>query len=694
MLNSKRYEILIVDDNVGNLQLLSKILSDDGFSVRPASSAALALRSIDVKKPDLILLDVKMPGMGGVELCLNIKLSKKNHDVPILFISAEDNSEEKLACFNAGGVDFIKKPFESQEVIARIKTHIRLNELTHHLEELVNKKTEDLIAANLEIQKEYNNKKEIQEELFEKEQQFRRAIEEAPFPAIIVTDDGQVLTVSRSWKEITGYRDQEILTINDWISLVSGDDKKQVAAEAEKIFEFSTRKEQGEFTIICKDGTLRVWEFSSVGLGRLSDGRKIAISMAFDVTERKKTVEETQLMNERLEQALIRSNQLAEEAEFANKVKSEFLSNFSHEIRTPLNSILGFTEFLSESAQENNIKFYLKKISTSGQELLLLIDDILDLSRMENGTNILRNEMFQLVNMLYTTIEMVHGRALKKNLKLEIEVAPDLLGKNILGDYLKLQRVLLNLLNNAIKFTENGEIKLVAKKELNTLGGKDLIFEVHDTGVGIPSDKQPLLFKSFAQIDSGPSKSKQGLGLGLSISKQIILMMKGEISVTSVVNKGSTFILKIPYIEGETKFNEDNSLNVPSVSLDPLRILLVDDSDENRALIQVFLKKLPYQIEEVCNGFDAILKFKENCYDIVFMDIQMPGMDGFEATYQIRNWEKEQHRKFTPIVALTAYALKEEAEKCLAAGCSLHVAKPISKKKLLEIIFEQTKKQI
>lgn len=375
------------------------------------------------------------------------------------------------------------------------------------------------------------------------------------------------------------------------------------------------------------------------------------------------------------------------EAVIANKAKSEFVSNISHEIRTPLNAILGYTDYILETTKEGETKEYLIRISKAGQNLLSLINNILELSKIESGIKTLELKPTHLSVLIYDTVEMLRERAMRKKIVLKANIAEDIKNSYIITDQLKLQRVILNLLTNAVKFTDQGEVALSIFKRTNGSQTVDLIVEISDQGIGIAQDKIPLLFKRFSQIDGSASKKFEGTGLGLSICKEIIDLMGGKISVKSIAGHGSTFTFEIPFIEtNEISLVESQKTEPPKICQEEIKILLADDSDENRALIQVYLKGLPYFIDMAKDGKEAVEKFQTTHYHIVFMDMQMPEVDGFEATKRIRAWEKENKRRKTPIIALTGFALKEEQDKCYAAGCSLHVAKPVKKQELLTII--------
>jgi len=434
-----------------------------------------------------------------------------------------------------------------------------------------------------------------------------------------------------------------------------------------------------DLVVIRPDGTKSLLEiFGSPVLD--TNGNVLAGLVTFHDISNRKEIERT------LKENNIHLQELSIQAELATKAKSEFVSNLSHEIRTPLNSILGLTDYLLENSGDQETKVYLTKICKSGQALLSLINNILELSKIESGISSLELKEFMLLPMIRNTVEMLEERAWKKSLSLKLDFDPALTNCCLLSDQLKLQRVILNLLNNAIKFTERGEVKLVVKLET------DLVFEVHDTGIGIPQEKRFLLFKRFSQIDSSSTKKYEGTGLGLSICKEVVDQMNGSINVESVEGHGSIFSFKIPFVEVQKKLETEKAHVASSLIYEKeLSILLVDDAEENRELIKLYFKKLPYKIDIAVNGSEAVSKFKENKYDIVIMDIQMPVLDGYEATSLIRKWEQLENKTPTPIVGLTGFALIEEQKKCLAAGCNIHATKPIRKADLLRLIYELVK---
>lgn len=390
--------------------------------------------------------------------------------------------------------------------------------------------------------------------------------------------------------------------------------------------------------------------------------------------------------------ALEKMEKLADAAESANQAKSLFLANMSHEIRTPLGAILGFTEFLNDPnlTQENRAK-YTNIIYRNGQLLTQIIDDILDLSKVEAGRLDIEVIGTSIVNLLSDIAAVMNLRAQEKGLEFTITTEPSV-PKFIFSDPTRLRQILINLIGNAIKFTEKGRVGVHVKSD----GLKHLIFEVSDTGHGIVPEKQERMFEWFTQADSSTTRKFGGTGLGLALSRRLARALGGDIVISESTAAGTKFIVSVATnlqdqivtteVTQKPLLYKKIDLSTPLTSSSDVfagvRVLLVDDSDDNRTLIETILKRKGFEVETAVNGREGVEKALENNdFDIILMDMQMPILDGFEATQELR---RSGYRK--PILALTAHAMKEEREKTKAAGCDAHLTKPIEVAKLLGMI--------
>lgn len=367
------------------------------------------------------------------------------------------------------------------------------------------------------------------------------------------------------------------------------------------------------------------------------------------------------------------------EAEEANRAKSRFLANMSHEIRTPLGAILGFVDLLKDpgfSAEEKNE--YLEIVRKNGLQLNALIDDILDLSKVEAGKLELSEMKTDLTALLEDVANIFTTTAKRKNIALTFH-REDTVPGYIFTDSMRLKQVLINLIGNALKFTEQGVIDVIARRR-----GDKLEFEVRDTGIGIATEHQPKLFQPFQQADSSMTRKFGGTGLGLSLSKKIAQTLHGDLWLEkSEPGKGSVFIASVRLRESselEAPTPAPHKL-APDADLSGVRILVVEDVEENRMLLRLYLRKLGLHVELAENGQDGVAKALTDRFDLILMDLQMPVMDGADAMRRLRDAGYEK-----PIVALTAHALKEDRDRCLEMGFTDYLSKPINFDHLLETI--------
>lgn len=542
--------ILIVDDTPENLQLLSATLTNSGYKVRGVINGKMALRAARSAQPDLILLDIRMPDMNGYQVCEQLKIDPATLEIPVIFISASDEVLDKVKAFQVGGVDYVTKPFQVEEVLARVEHQLTIRRLQ-----------KQLIAQNQQLQEE--------------------------------------------------------------------------------------------------------------------------------IVERKKA---------------------EEAAAAASQAKTEFLANMSHELRTPLNAILGFTQvMMRDSLLSSDQTENLRIINRSGEHLLELINDVLELSKIESGVISLNENSFDFYRLLDSLEEMFQIKAERKRLKMRIIVAPKI-PQYIKTDEKKLRSCLINLLGNAIKFTESGSITL----RVNLLDKTDsykLKFEIEDTGVGIAPYEIDSLFNAFIQTESG-RKTAEGTGLGLTITRRFVQLLGGNITANSVLGKGTVFKFDIKIsLANATEITPQLQQRViglaPQQTLN--RILVVDDNRENRLLLIKLLQPIGFEVQEAENGEQAVRLWESWQPHLIWMDTRMPVMDGLQATKYIRSLEKERikaenfseisDRQFsltdsffcvprTIIIALTASAFEEKQEEFLMIGCDDFVRKPFHEKVIFEKIAE------
>jgi PAS domain S-box-containing protein len=507
---------------------------------------------------------------------------------------------------------------------------------------------------------------ELENKIAERTHELSMLAETIPHLVWIISGDGKPQYFNKRWIEYTGTSPDKL---SSWEEIIHSED----VLVSKLAWEKSMQTGQGynaEYRIRHADGSFR-WHLTRA-LPILDTNSKITkwFGTCTDIQDQKEALSEKHILELR-EKAALEST----------KMKSEFLANMSHEIRTPINGVIGMTSLLLDTDLNAQQKDYGETIRSSADTLLTLVNDILDLSKAEAGKIDLEIINFDLEQVVADIERTLGFTAKNKGLKILKSVATDL-PVYVKGDPTRLRQVLANLVSNAIKFTSQGNVTIEVHSEFQSKDQIQIRFEVTDTGIGIPKDTIGRMFKAFSQGDASTTRKFGGTGLGLSISKHLVTLMGGEIGVKSTAGNGSTFWFTLPFetgssILGDVSISEDTNVGMHR----KLRILVAEDNSVNQLIAITMLEKLGHTAVAVANGNEAVDALRITPYDLVFMDCQMPELDGYEATKMIRN-VKTLDSSNIPIVAMTANAMSGDREKCLAAGMTDYVSKPMKIKDL------------
>jgi len=534
--NSIKGTILIIDDTVNIINMVRTALTKKNFHTLVATNGNTGAKIAQTAQPDLILLDIMMPGMDGYETCNLLKSEPSTAHIPVIYMSALTDVFDKVKAFSAGGVDYVTKPLNIDELIARVDTHIslhylqkQLKETNEKLEKKVEERTDELKKKNQELQKANND-------LFHAK----------------------------------------------------------------------------------------------------------------------------------------------EEAENSDRLKTEFLNNLSHEIRTPMNGIIGFTEFLEndDNTKEEQSQ-YIEIIKRSSNQLLMIIDDILEISALETKQVEVRISKVNLKQLILEIVSSFEHRSIEKNVPVYFKQCISIDNCLIYSDKPKLHRIISILLENALKYTNEGQVDISCEKKDN-----ELIIQIRDTGIGIETEHFEMIFQRFSQEYKEITKKTGGLGLGLAIAQENAKLLEGKITVTSQKKVGSCFEINIPFKPVEKEELNENTKEPK----EKLKILIAEDEEINTFFLNLILKKelkINCLILNATNGIEAIEICQEHDdIDIVLMDIKMPEMNGIEATKKILSLRPQ-----LPIIAQTAYSTEDDQQKIYAAGCVGLISKPIEKDELKSLIM-------
>ncbi len=645
--------VLIIDDEADNFDVIETILNNQDYQLHYAASGKDAIAYLDTFQPDLILLDVMMPVMDGIEVCKNIKALPKWQAVPIIMVTALNSKEDLARCLNAGADDFISKPLNSLEFRARVSSMLRIKEQHDRLE-----RANALIHAQLE----------------------------ASLEGIIAVDEqGRLVAYNQKMCEICDIKVIATTTKPQELQLLqTASFPPAITQILEETYDEPEQVTHGELVI----NELTYEYFSSSVTS--PNGRFWGFVWRFrDITDRKN-----------YEINLQKSKEVAESA---LRVKSDFLAMMSHEIRTPINGVLGMTELLATTSLDPEQNKFVQSIQTSGEILLTVINDILDFSKLESQKLLFENLPIDLHGMIADTCALLSQQADARGIELHYQIDANT-PKYILGDPIRLRQILLNLANNAVKFTHAGAVRLSVSPYISpqTQSEKELtlLFEVKDSGIGLSPEQIQKLFQPFTQASIATARQYGGTGLGLAICQKLVQMMRGHIWAESSLGEGSTFSFTLPVSVTDerphvmTPYERRSMLRQaqpPSIALAtqlPLNILVAEDNLINQEMVLAMFSKMGYAPMIVNDGLEAIDALKSSAFDIVFLDVQMPRLNGLEtATYIVQEWSKLSTSPSRPtLIAMTASAMQGDREMCLDAGMDDYISKPVSFDTLQRII--------
>lgn len=632
--------ILLIEDNPGDFRLIQEYLKDSGLPLYQLhhSETLAGGRKILYNQPiQIILLDLHVPDSMGFSTFE--KLYEEFPEFPFVVLTGLSDATLGIRAVKKGAQDFLNKNDLNGQILGHtIRYAIQRQQLLFRLEQAQRMAKIGNWELNLQTNKLHCSR--MVYDIFEKGPGF------------------------------------EFRTLQDYLESVHPDDQSRVAIKFRDAF-LNRSLIQTSHRVLTSDQSVKYVNLRGEPQNDPLSGQPILLMGTIqDITEGKQVEE------------LRKEKELADKAA---KLRQDFLARTSHEIRTPLNPILLLTSMLLKTNVNQEQREHLDTIKNAGETLLAVVNDILDLAKIEAGKIEFSRRTFSLKKVFDTIHDMMALTAREKGLQLVMEIRPEV-PLMIIGDTVRLTQILLNLINNAIKFTRKGLIRISARLIRQEGQTATIEFQVKDTGIGIPEDKLKEIFESFRQLDTPDNSRGGGIGLGLTIVQQLVQLQGGDISVESTQNVGSTFSFTLDFEVSQTSSSHrDDDITMDKSQVKGLEILLVEDNPLNQLVTKKLLNDWGIKLDIANNGKEAIERLRIRDYNLVFMDLQMPEMDGIEATEYIRN-KMAEPIKGIPIVALTANAFSGTDDRCLQVGMNDYVSKPIQMKSLYGKIIQHARK--
>lgn len=700
MLNSR---ILVVEDSLTQAVKLEYFLAGKGFHVFLAPTGEQALEVLAKKDIDLVISDVIMPGMDGYELCEKIRRTPQYKSVPVILLTSLSDPGDIVRGLKSGATNFVTKPYDEGFLLARIQSVLKSKyfeadqsvvqevNFEFHGEQHVLKADFSqvfhlLLATYENTLLQSRQLDSAHRKLVAREEQLSSVLASMSAKIAVLDPNLKLIAANESWRDlfVPGLTEEEIEGL-DFREAVSSSGCLRGSLDTlikgvGSVIRGESVKFSYEYLLESSGKFSTSWYMLEVTPMRGKSGG--AVASFIEITERKN-----------MEREIIQARDAAEKA---NRFKSRFLASMSHEIRTPLNAVIGMTDLTLRSELSSEQTDNLEIVRLSADQLLTLINDILDLSKVEARMLKLESKDFSLSEALYEVIKSMESQAKERGLVLSLDFDDDI-PEVVCGDKGRLKQILYNLVGNSLKFTEQGGIFVHASALEGQGHSGELVLQVsvRDTGIGIPEEKQAVIFESFRQADDSTTRKFGGSGLGLAISRELVEMMGGEICVRSSEGYGSVFTFYVVLQPGdpdkviteqmgvtnEGKCGEDLSF----------RILLVEDNSINVKVATSLLRRMGHVVEVAGNGVEAVSFLSHLSVDLILMDLEMPEMDGFEASRNIRQGKAGVAKKNIPIIAMSAHAMAGVTDKCTKAGMNNYIAKPVQYSELKNVILTTLK---